>query len=310
MEKSDLVIIGGGPAGLTAAIYSSRALIETLVIEKMLPGGQPVLTTYIENYPGFPEGISGVEFAQRLESQAEKFGTKIITSNPVSRLLKVEEGFQIETEGETFLAKAVIVATGTSPRKLDVPGEKEFIGRGVSYCAVCDGAFYKDKVVAVVGGGDSALDEAIYLTRFASKVYLIHRRVQLRAEKILQERAFSNPKINFIWDTVVKGIEGNRKVERLRLLNVKSQEETELSADGIFIYIGTIPNSSIVKDLVQLDENGYIITDAMMRTNILGIFAAGDVRNTVFRQLATVVGDGAIAANSAEKYLGEIRWKR
>jgi thioredoxin reductase (NADPH) len=309
MEKSDLVIIGGGPAGLTAAIYTSRALIETLVIEKMLPGGTPVLTTYIENYPGFPEGISGPDFAQRLESQAEKFGAKIISSKPVIRLLKSEYGFQIETEDGDFLAKAVIVATGTSPRELNVPGEKEFTGRGVSYCAVCDGAFYRDKIVAVVGGGDSAVAEAIYLTRFASKVYLIHRRAQLRAEKIFQERAFSNPKISFIWDTVVKKIEGNKKVERLRLSNVKTQEETDLEAEGVFIYIGSNPNSSIVKDLVQLDENGYIITDTMMRTNIPGIFAAGDVRNTVFRQLATAVGDGAIAAISAEKYLEEVLWK-
>ena len=309
MNKSELVVIGGGPAGLTAAIYASRALIETLVIEKMLPGGQPALTTYIENYPGFPEGVSGVEFAQRLESQAEKFGAKIITSKPVSRVIQVEDVFQIETEDETFLAEAIIVATGTSPRKLDIPGEKEFVGRGISYCAICDGAFYKDKVVAVVGGGDSAVDEAIYLTRFASKVYLIHRRAQLKAEKILQERAFSNPKISFIWDTVVKSIEGNKKVEKLRLLNVKNQEEMELGVDGIFVYMGSIPNSSIVKDLMQLGENGYIITDAMMRTNVPGIFAAGDVRNTVLRQLATAVGDGAIAANSAEKYLREILWK-
>jgi len=309
MNKSELVVIGGGPAGLTAAIYASRALIETLVIEKMLPGGQPALTTYIENYPGFPEGVSGVEFAQRLESQAEKFGAKIITSKPVSRVIQVEDVFQIETEDETFLAEAIIVATGTSPRKLDIPGEKEFVGRGISYCAICDGAFYKDKVVAVVGGGDSAVDEAIYLTRFASKVYLIHRRAQLRAEKILQERAFSNPKISFIWDTIVKSIEGNKKVEKLRLLNVKNQEEMELGVDGIFVYMGSIPNSSIVKDLMQLGENGYIITDAMMRTNVPGIFAAGDVRNTVLRQLATAVGDGAIAANSAEKYLREILWK-
>ncbi|MGC8716794.1 MAG: thioredoxin-disulfide reductase [bacterium] len=309
MERSDLVIIGGGPAGLTAAIYTSRALIETLVIEKMLPGGTPVLTTFIENYPGFPEGISGPDFAERLEAQAERFGTKIISSRPVTRIIKDEDGFQIETEDGVFLAKAVIVATGTSPRELNVPGEKEFTGRGVSYCAVCDGAFYRDKVVAVVGGGDSAIDEAIYLTRFTSKVYVIHRRAQLRAEKILQERAFSNPKINFIWDTIVKEIRGDKKVEKIKLSNVKTQEETELEVEGIFIYIGSIPNSSIVKGLVQLDENGYVITDTMMRTNVPGIFAAGDVRNTAFRQLATAVGDGAIAANSAERYLGELLWK-
>lgn len=309
MTRSDLIIIGGGPAGLTSAIYSSRALIDTLVIEKMLPGGQPILTTFIENYPGFPEGISGPELAERLESQARKFGAKIITSQPVISVSKNEDSFEIKTESDSFLCKAVIIATGTSPRKLNVPGEIEYTGKGVSYCAVCDGAFYKDKVVAVVGGGDSAIDEAIYLTRFASKVFVIHRRNQLRAEKILQERAFSNPKISFIWDTVVQSIEGSRKVELLKLKNVKTQEMSELKVDGVFIYIGSTPNSSMVKDLVALDENGFIITDNYMRTNVPGVFAAGDVRNTNLRQLATAVGDGAIAANSAEKYLGELSWR-
>ena len=309
MTEVELIIVGGGPAGLTSAIYSARALIDTLVIEKMLPGGQPVLTTFIENYPGFPEGISGPELAERLESQAGKFGAKIITSRPVLNISRREEGFEIKTEMESFLGKAVIVATGTSPRKLNVPGEEEFTGRGVSYCAVCDGAFYRDRVVAVVGGGDSAMDESIYLTRFASKVFVIHRRNQLRAEKILQERAFSNPKISFIWDTVVQSIEGDRKVELLKLKNVKTGEISELKVDGIFVYIGSTPNSSMVKDLVDLDENGFIITDNCMKTSVPGLFAAGDVRNTSFRQLATAIGDGAIAANSAERYLGELSWK-
>jgi len=309
MTEVELIIVGGGPAGLTSAIYSARALIDTLVIEKMLPGGQPVLTTFIENYPGFPEGISGPELAERLESQAGKFGAKIITSRPVLNISRREEGFEIKTEMESFLGKAVIVATGTSPRKLNVPGEEEFTGRGVSYCAVCDGAFYRDRVVAVVGGGDSAMDESIYLTRFASKVFVIHRRNQLRAEKILQERAFSNPKISFIWDTVVQSIEGDRKVELLKLKNVKTGEISELKVDGIFVYIGSTPNSSMVKDLVELDENGFIITDNCMKTSVPGLFAAGDVRNTNFRQLATAIGDGAIAANSAERYLGELSWK-
>jgi len=309
MTEVELIIVGGGPAGLTSAIYSARALIDTLVIEKMLPGGQPVLTTFIENYPGFPEGISGPELAERLESQAGKFGAKIITSRPVLNISRKEEGFEIKTEMESFLGKAVIVATGTSPRKLNVPGEEEFTGRGVSYCAVCDGAFYRDRVVAVVGGGDSAMDEYIYLTRFASKVFVIHRRNQLRAEKILQERAFSNPKISFIWDTVVQSIEGDRKVELLKLKNVKTGEISELKVDGIFVYIGSTPNSSMVKDLVELDENGFIITDNCMKTSVPGLFAAGDVRNTNFRQLATAIGDGAIAANSAERYLGELSWK-
>ncbi|MBC7321047.1 thioredoxin-disulfide reductase [bacterium] len=310
MNKADLIIVGGGPAGLTSAIYSARALIDTIVIEKMLPGGQPILTTFIENYPGFPEGISGPEFAERLESQARRFGARIITSQPVKEVLRVDSGFEIKTEEESFFCNAVIIATGTSPRKLNVPGEDTFTGRGVSYCAVCDGAFYKDKVVAVVGGGDSAIVEAIYLTRFASKVYVIHRRDQLRAEKILQERAFANSKISFIWNTVVQSIEGEKKVELLKLKNVKTEEVSELSVDGIFVYIGSTPNSSIVKDLVEMDENGFIITDNFMRTNIPGLFAAGDVRSNTFRQLATAVGDGAIAANSAEKYLGELSWKR
>ena len=309
MTEVELIVVGGGPAGLTSAIYSARALIDTLVIEKMLPGGQPVLTTFIENYPGFPEGISGPELAERLESQAGKFGAKIITSRPVLNISRKEEGFEVKTESNSFWGKAVIVATGTSPRKLNVPGEEEFTGRGVSYCAVCDGAFYRDRVVAVVGGGDSAMDESIYLTRFASKVFVIHRRNQLRAEKILQERAFSNPKISFIWDTVVQSIEGDRKVELLKLKNVKTGEISELKVDGIFVYIGSTPNSSMVKDLVELDENGFIITDNCMKTSVPGLFAAGDVRNTNFRQLATAIGDGAIAANSAERYLGELSWK-
>ena len=309
MTEVELIIVGGGPAGLTSAIYSARALIDTLVIEKMLPGGQPVLTTFIENYPGFPEGISGPELAERLEAQAGKFGAKIITSRPVLNISRKEEGFEVKTESNSFWGKAVIVATGTSPRKLNVPGEEEFTGRGVSYCAVCDGAFYRDRVVAVVGGGDSAMDESIYLTRFASKVFVIHRRNQLRAEKILQERAFSNPKISFIWDTVVQSIEGDRKVELLKLKNVKTGEISELKVDGIFVYIGSTPNSSMVKDLVDLDENGFIITDNCMKTSVPGLFAAGDVRNTNFRQLATAIGDGAIAANSAERYLGELSWK-
>jgi len=279
------------------------------VIEKMLPGGQPILTTFIENYPGFPDGISGPEFAERLETQARRFGAKIIVSQPVVEVSKVEDGFEVKTEGDSFWGRAVIIATGTSPRKLGVPGEDTFTGRGVSYCAVCDGAFYKDKVVAVVGGGDSAIVEAIYLTRFASKVYVIHRRNQLRAERILQESAFSNPKISFIWDTVVQSIEGEKKVELLRLKNVKTGEISEIYTDGVFIYIGSIPNSSMVKGLVELDENGFIITDNLMRTSVPGIFAAGDVRNTTFRQLATAVGDGAIAANTAEKYLGELSWR-
>jgi thioredoxin reductase (NADPH) len=309
MNRADLIIVGGGPAGLTSAIYSARALIDTIVIEKMLPGGQPILTTFIENYPGFPDGISGPEFAERLEAQARRFGAKIIASQPVVEVSKVEDGFEVKTEGDSFWGRAVIIATGTSPRKLGVPGEDTFTGRGVSYCAVCDGAFYKDKVVAVVGGGDSAIVEAIYLTRFASKVYVVHRRNQLRAERILQERAFSNPKISFIWDTVVQSIEGEKKVELLRLKNVKTGEISEIYTDGVFIYIGSIPNSSMVKGLVELDENGFIITDNLMRTSVPGIFAAGDVRNTTFRQLATAVGDGAIAANTAEKYLGELSWR-
>ncbi len=310
MNEADLIIVGGGPAGLTSAIYSARALIDTVVIEKMLPGGQPILTSFIENYPGFPEGISGPELAERLESQARRFGAKIITSQPVEEVLQVDKGFEIKTEEGSFFSKAVIIATGTSPRKLNVPGEETFTGRGVSYCAVCDGAFYKDKVVAVVGGGDSAIVEAIYLTRFASKVYVIHRRDQLRAEKILQERAFANSKITFIWNTVIQSIEGGKKVELLKLKNLKTEEVSDLPVDGLFVYIGSIPNSSMVRNLVELDENGFIITDNSMRTNIPGLFAAGDVRSNTFRQLATAVGDGAIAANSAEKYLGELIWKR
>jgi len=299
----DVVIIGGGPAGLSAAVYSGRAGLSALVIEKNIEGGQILLTDVMENYPGCGIIASG-ELAQRFKEHADHFGT----SFDYGEVLKVElaeNNFKLVhlDNGKIYKAKVVIIATGASPRRLNVPGEAELTGKGVSYCAVCDGAFFTNKNVAVVGGGDSAVDEALYLSRIASKVTIIHRRNKLRAVKSLQERAFKNPKIDFIWDTVVKEIKGKDSVETLVLQNVKTDEIKEVPFDGVFIFIGLEPNSKAFKDLVPTDDNGFIITNEDMETNIEGIFAAGDVRVKSVRQVVTAVSDGAIAATiAARKY--------
>ncbi|HIE03449.1 MAG TPA: thioredoxin-disulfide reductase [Candidatus Latescibacteria bacterium] len=306
-ESYHLIIIGGGPAGLTAGIYAKRAGLDTVLLERTVPGGQAALTELIENYPGFPEGISGAELVRRFEEQARKFGLEILTAE-AERVELEGEWKIVRTDSGELRARALIVATGAQPKKLGVPGEEELTGRGVSYCATCDGPMFRDKVVAVVGGGDTAVQEGIYLTRFAKKVYLIHRRDKLRAARILQERLFKQEKVETIWDTVVKEIEGDRNVEALRLHNLRTDEVSRLEVDGVFIFVGTRPNSEFMKGVVELDEGGYIVTRSRTETSVPGIFAAGDVQDSIFHQVSTAVGCGAQAAMMAERYLSEHGW--
>ncbi len=296
----DVVIIGGGPAGLTAGIYAKRAMLNALLIEKMGIGGQIIITDLIENYPGFLE-TSGAELAAKFEQHAAKFGLETRNMVEVTRIQdRGKTKLVITTEGD-IETKTVIIATGTTPRKLGAKGELNLIGRGVSYCATCDGFFFKDKVVAVVGGGDSAITEAIFLTKMAKKVIIVHRRDKLRAEKINQEHAFANTKISFVWDSVVEEIEGKQVVEKVVIRNVKTNEVSDIRTDGVFIYVGLIPNTDFAD--VEKDEGGFIVPYPGQSTSVKGIFVAGDCRITPLRQIATAVGDGAIAAVSAEKYI-------
>lgn len=302
MATYDLIIIGGCPAGLTAGLYATRARLKTLLIEKMVVGGQAASTYMIENYPGFPEGILGPDLMQAMEKQAKRFGLEVL-SGEVNYIKPQEKFWQVGWEEQNFLTKSVIVASGVEPVKLGIPGEEELRGKGVSYCATCDGPFFRDEEVGVVGGGDSAVDEAIYLTRFARQVYIIHRRDSLRAAKILQERARQNEKITILWNTVVTKVLGQDGVEGLELKNVRTQATRFLPVKGVFFYVGLRPMTGFLKDLVKLDERGYILTDENMATSAPGIFAAGDVRQKLLRQVTTAVGDGATAAFAVERYL-------
>ena len=300
----DLVIIGGGPAGLTAGIYAARSRLEVILLEKLVAGGQIMTTDQVENYPGFPEGVSGFELADRMKRQAEKFGLKI-QNKDVSRLELYPERKLVVTENETFETRTLILTTGATPQRLEIEGESLLTGRGVSYCATCDGPFFKDQEVAVIGGGDTAVEEAIFLTRFAGRVYLIHRRDELRATKLLQERALAEEKISFIWDTVPTRIAGETGVEGLDLRNVKSGETTYLPINGVFVFVGYIPNSDLVRGQVNLDDRGFVITGNNMETSIPGVFAAGDIRSKLLRQVSTAVGEGATASFAAEKYIAD-----
>ena len=302
MASYDVVIIGGGGAGLTAAIYASRANLKTLLLEKLTPGGQIALTDVVENYPGFPEGVTGTDISMRMEEQAKKYGTEI-QYDEVKSLSKSASEFRIKTEQSAYEAKSIIIASGAAFRMIGAPGEKELTGKGVSYCATCDGAFFKGKEIVVVGGGDSAMQEGLFLTRFVTKLNVIHRRDKLRASPILQDRAKQNSKIAFIWDTVVTRIEGDKKVERIKLKNVKTNEEKDFKTDGVFIFIGHDPATKFLGGFVTMDEKGYVKTNDQLETSVPGVFAAGEVRAGSVKQLVSACGEGCEAALSAQAHL-------
>ena len=303
----DTIIIGGGPAGLTTGIYLSRARMSTLLIEKALPGGQAILTEIIENYPGFPDGIAGPELMQKMEEQAVRFGLKIEYGEVEEVEIKEDKVKIVKINNKEYKALTIILASGAEASKLDVPGEEELRGRGVSYCATCDAPFFKGQKIVVIGGGDTAIEEALYLTKFVQEVTIIHRRDRLRATKILQERVFSNKKINFAWDSVVIKILGKEKVENVLIQNKKTGEEKEISCQGVFVFVGYIPNSKFLKELVKLDKRGYILTDDNMMTSQEGIYACGDVRKKILKQVVTACGEGATAAFTAQKYIEELK---
>ena len=298
------LIIGSGPAGLAAALYAARAHLDPLVLSGMDLGGQVSITHIVENYPGFPEGIGGPQLVENFQKQAERFGARLefdtatevdLSSRPV----------RVTTRNAEYLAETLILATGATPRHLEIPGEEEFVGRGVSYCATCDGHFFQDRDVIVVGGGDSALEEGLFLTRYANSVTIIHRRDELRAGAFLRKRAFSHPKVEFIWDTVLTEIRGEGVVESVRLRNVKTGAESDLKTDGVFIFIGHIPNTELFRDQLETDASGYVIVDRYMQTSVPGVFAAGEVADSRFRQVITSAGMGAAAAMQAIHFLEE-----
>lgn len=298
----DIVILGGGPAGLSAGIYSARSNASTAILDITMMGGQPSNYLELENYPGFPI-IGGYELMEKFEEHVDKFNVQKFPMVEIKNINLTSNPKIIETEENTFYAKSVIIACGAKAKKLGVKGEQEYIGRGVSYCAVCDGAFYRDKIVTVVGGGNTAVEEGMYLTKFAKKVYIVHRRNELRADKIIQERAFNNDKLEFVWDSKVVEIQGEDTVNSVILENIKTGGITKLETDGVFPYIGLTPNVEGISGQVQQDSNGFIITDSTMQTSERGVFAAGDIRNTPLRQVITAASDGAVSAVYASKYL-------
>lgn len=297
-----VIIIGGGPGGLTAGLYTSRARLSTLLIESALFGGQMTTTELIENYPGFPQGITGDELSRLMEEQARKFGMETVTQEVVKVSLEGDVKV-VQTYESAYRCEALIVSTGAEYRKLEVPGEKEFAGRGVSYCATCDGAFFRDSQIVIVGGGDSALTEALFLTKFAKELTIIHRRDALRGTKIYQERVLASPKIKFLWNSIVQEIKGDSMVRSIIVKNVKTGEIKELKTEGVFPFVGLVPRTQFLKGVVQTDEGGYILTNGNCETSAKGIFAVGDCRQKLLRQIATAVGDGATAAFAAEKFL-------
>ncbi len=299
MKHYDVIIIGAGPAGLTAALYTARGRLSTLLLDKLAPGGQLLNTEKIEDYPGF-DTITGLELSERFERQARTFGTEIkieevIELVPSQKIIRTHEG--------EYQAKALIITSGGYPRKLEIPGEKELAGKGVSYCAICDGAFFKDQVIAVVGGGNSAVEESIFLTKYVKKLYLVHRRNEFRAQKIFVERASKNEKIEFVFDSVMEEIGGTKEVERAIVRNVKTDERRQLDVQGVFVFIGYIPNRSYFREHLDHDADGYLLTDTNMQTSVPGVYAAGDIRSQLVRQITTAAGDATTAAVAAEKYI-------
>lgn len=306
MQKEKVIIIGSGPAGLAAAIYTGRATLNPLVLTGTQIGGQISLTHEVENYPGVFPGDhtpAGTELVEIMQKQAEHFGARFAFEEVVEVDFKHGSPFTVKTYGQTYQADAVLVTAGASPKHLDVPGEEEYTGRGVSYCGTCDGFFFRGKEVFVVGGGDSAMEESIFLTKFATKVTVVHRREALRAGPALQKRAFANEKINFIWNSAIEEIKGNGVVNAVEVANLKSGEKSEIATDGVFIFVGHYPNSKFLEGQLAMDEHGYVITDEFMRTNVEGIYAAGEIQDPHFRQIATSVGQGVAAAMQLERWL-------
>jgi thioredoxin reductase (NADPH) len=303
MTKERVIILGSGPAGLTAALYTARANLEPLVISGSQLGGQVSITYEVENYPGFPEGSTGPELVESMQKQSERFGARMVVDEVVEVDFRRGSPFRLKTYAEEYEAEAVVVCTGASPKRLGVPGEETMIGKGVSFCATCDGFFFREKEVVVVGGGDSALEEGLFLTRFANRVRVVHRRDALRAGETLKRRAMANEKMTFVWDTVVEEIVGNGKVEAVRLRNLKTGTAERLATDGVFIYIGHFPNTDLFRGQLAMDGHEYLTTDARMMTSVEGVFAAGEVMDPVYRQVATSVGQGAAAGMMLERWL-------
>ncbi len=306
LQLYDVVIVGGGPAGLTAGIYAARARLKTLLIESYSLPTQAVVASQIENYPGFPEGISGPRLIKNFKQQAKKFAVEVkqgMVKSIKPAVFAENKGWQIVIEDKIYTSLCLIIASGAHPKELGLKSERKFRGRGVSYCGVCDAPFFKDKEIAVIGGGNAAIEEALFLCKFVSKINLIHRRKELRATKILQERLFREQKINFIQDSIVKEILGKQKIEAVRIANVKTGQEKDIACSGVFIFVGSLPNTDFAKDIVQLDEKGYIIVNDKMETSNKGIFACGDCRKSTLKQIITACGDGAFAAFSAQQYI-------
>lgn len=306
MEKERVIIVGSGPAGLTAALYTARGQLNPLVIAGTMVGGQVALTHEVENYPGFfstEKTPTGPELVTIMQGQAAHFGARFEYDEVVEVDFRKGTPFYIKTFGKEYLADSVILTAGASPRHMNVPGENEYIGRGVSYCGTCDGFFFRGKDVVVVGGGDSAIEEGIFLTRFASSVQVLHRRDQLRAGAALQSRAFANEKMSFVWDTVVDEVVGNGVVTGVNVTNIKTGEKSTVKTDGVFVFIGHYPNTQFLQGQVAMDEHGYVITDEMMRTNVPGVYAAGEIQDPIYRQVATSVGQGSAAAIQLERWL-------
>ncbi len=306
MDRYDLVIVGAGPAGLTAGLYAGRSRLRTAVLESMMPGGQAAITDMLENYPGVGS-VNGAELSQKMLEQMKAFGAELLTGE-VTGFESGDDGFAVSAGGKTYAARAVIVASGTGFRKLGVPGEEELAGRGVSYCATCDGPFYKGQEIAVVGGGDSALQEALYLTTFAKKIYLIHRRDEFRAVPVLDERVRSHEVIECLCSNVVTAIRGENGVEALELHDKKTGKDRTLAVAGVFLFVGLEPRTAFLKNFVELDESGFVVTDQEMKTSVRGVLAAGDCRAKLLRQVSTAVGDGATAAFAAQRYLEDDEW--